>query len=181
MQVIIAQHQCCDLVLHLHQKRLALLGAERAGGDRLAEQNLDVDLMVRHRHAGRVVDRIGVDTPALLRVSDAAALGHAEIGTLGDHPGADRFTVDAQRVVGLVPDLGMGFGPRLDERADAAKEQQVDLRGQQALDQLGRGQVILGDGEGALHLGADRDRFRAPFEDAAARRDQPWVIIRPAR
>ena len=35
--------------------------------------------------AGRVVDRVGVDAPALYAVGDAAALGDAEIGALADH------------------------------------------------------------------------------------------------
>src|SRR5947209_2546195 len=35
--------------------------------------------------------------------------------------------------------------------------------------------------EGALHLGADRDRFSAALENSASRRNQRAVIIGPAR
>jgi len=63
----------------------------------------------------------------------------------------------------------MALALRFDECADAAEEQQVYLGRQQIADQLGRGQVVLGDAEDMLHLGADRDRLQGPVEDAATR------------
>src|SRR5262249_41596289 len=110
-------------VLHLRQKRVALLPAERPGGDCMAEQNLDVDLMVRHVDAGRVVDRVGVDAPALARVSDPAALGHGEVGAFADYRRSDLAAVDANRVVGTVAALRVALRWRLDIGSYAAKPQ----------------------------------------------------------
>ena len=86
--------------------------------------------MIRGVDAGRIVDRVGVDAPALERVGDAAALGDAEIGALADDLGADLVAVDAQRVVGAVADLGVALARGLDVGADAAEPQQID-RGRQ--------------------------------------------------
>ncbi len=137
--------------------------------------------MVGHVDTGRVVDRVGVDPPALQRIGNAAALGDAEIGPLPHDLGAQRLGIDAHRVVGAVAGFPLAFGMGFEVGADAAEEQQIDFGRQHLADQLGRGQVVFADGEDALHLGADRDRFGDAVEDAAAGRDQGAVVIHPAR
>ena len=72
LQIIVAQHQGGNIVGHLRQQRVAFLPAQRSGRDRAAEQDLDIDFVVRHRDAGRIVDRVGVDAAALQRIGDAA-------------------------------------------------------------------------------------------------------------
>ena len=67
------------------QQRVALLLGQLAVGDRQAEQDLDVDLVVGGVDAGRVVDRVGVDAPARQRVLDAPELRAAEVAAFGDH------------------------------------------------------------------------------------------------
>ena len=57
---------------------------ELAALDRDREQDLQVDLVIRAVDAGRVVDRVGVDAPAAVRVLDAAALGEAQVPALAD-------------------------------------------------------------------------------------------------
>ena len=83
-----------------------------------------------------------VSTPALLsiasvlmsppreRVLDAAPLGEPEVAALADDPAAEVGAVDAQRVVRLVADVGVGLGARLHVGADAAVVEQVDGRAQ---------------------------------------------------
>ena len=144
-----------------------------------AEQDLDVHLVVRRVDAGRVVDRVGVDAPARLRVLDAAELRAAEVAALDEHLAAQLAAVDAQRVVGAVADLRVRLGRRLDVGADAAVVEQVDRRLQDRVDELGRRQRVGGDRERRLDLRRDRDRLRAARMDAAAGRDAASRRSRP--
>ena len=75
----------------------------------------------------------------------------------------------------------MGFVCGLDVSSDTAEPQQIDGRGQQFADQLGRREMVRLDLEAALHLGADWDGFGAALENAAARRNHRAVIVGPAR
>ncbi len=56
---------------------------------------------------GRVVDEVGVDPAAVLRVLDAAALREPEVAALADHARADVAAVDPDRVVRAVADVGV--------------------------------------------------------------------------
>ena len=129
------------------KQRFAVGGRQCPGGDGAIDQNLEIDLMVGGVHAGRIVDRVGVDTAAGQRIGDAAALGDAEIGALADDFGADFIAVDAQRVVGPVAGFGVAFVRRLDVSADAAEPQQVDRGCEHFADQLGRSQPVGLDAE----------------------------------
>ena len=99
---------------------------ERAVGDRVAQQDLDVHLVVGAVDAGGVVDGVGVDPSAGERVLDPRALGEPEVAALGDDLAPQLGRVDAHRVVGPVADVGVGLGARLHERADPAVPQEVD-------------------------------------------------------
>src|SRR6202030_370467 len=103
---------------------------EGAAPDRVGQQDLDVDLVVGGVHTGRVVDEVGVDQPAAHRVLDPGGLGEAQVAAFGDHLGAQLGGVDADRVVGPVPGVGMGLVARLDVGADPAVPEQVH-RGRQ--------------------------------------------------
>ena len=72
LEVVVAQDQRGDVVGHLGEQRVALLLGQLAVGDRQAEQDLDVDLVIGGVDAGGVVDRIGVDAAAGQRVLDPA-------------------------------------------------------------------------------------------------------------
>ena len=56
-----------DRVGHLHQQRIALVAGHQPVGDRRAQEDLDVDLVVGGVDARHVVDRVGVDPPAARR------------------------------------------------------------------------------------------------------------------
>src|SRR6185437_4810809 len=94
---------------HLREQRVAVIERERAGADRAAERDLDIDLEVGGVDAGRIVDGVGVETYAAQASLDAAPLGHAEIGTLADHLAMQLSGGDADRIVGAVADLGVAF------------------------------------------------------------------------
>ena len=85
--------------------------------------------MVRHVDTGGIVDRIGVNAPALQRIGNAAALRDPEIGALSDDLGAQFLAIDAQRVIGAVADLAVSFVVGFDEGSDAAEKQEIDLGG----------------------------------------------------
>ena len=180
LQVVVAQHEVADLVGHAGEQRIALLERHVAARDDVAEQDLEVDLVVRGVDAGGIVDRVGVDASALaagpadLREFDAAALGDAEIGAFADHARAQLAPVDAQRVAGAVADLGMRLVRRLDVGADAAEPQQVDRRAQCGADQLRRRQRLGLDAEHAPHLRRQLDGFQLALEDAAAGARSAW-------
>src|SRR5579862_6199844 len=64
----------------------AVAGVERkfATDYRRLEQNLQIDLMIRHIDASRVVDRVSVDATAFQRVLDAPVLSESEVAAF-DH------------------------------------------------------------------------------------------------
>ena len=65
LQVVVAQHEVAHLVGHAGEQRVALLERHVAARDDVAEQDLEVDLVVRRVDAGGIVDRVGVDASAL--------------------------------------------------------------------------------------------------------------------
>jgi hypothetical protein len=100
--------------------------------------------MVGSVDAGRIVDGIGVDAPAVQRIFHAPALGEAEIGALADHLGAHLRAIDPEGVVRAVADFDVGLARRLHIGADPAQPEQVDRERHHRLDQLGgRGGVLL--------------------------------------
>ena len=128
LQVVVAQHKVGDLVGHLLQQLVALLAGHVAGLLHGAQQDLDVDLVVRAIDARRVVDGIRVAAPAGHVELDARPLGQAQVGALADDLGADLGGVDPQVVVGPVAGVGMGLAARLHVGADAAEPQELDRR-----------------------------------------------------
>ena len=101
-----------DLVGHLGEQLVALLAGHVAGVDHRAEQDLDVDLVVGAVDAGRVVDEVGVDPPALAGERDPRPLREAEIAALADDPAAQLLGVDPHRVVAAIERLGVALRPR---------------------------------------------------------------------
>ena len=112
------------------EQRVPIADRELAGRDDAVEEDLDVDLVVGQVDARAVVDRVGVDEAARERELDPAVLGEPEVAALADDAAAQLGAVDAHGVVRLVADVGVAFGARLHERADAAVPQQVDRRTQ---------------------------------------------------
>ena len=179
LEDVVAQHERGHVVGHLRQQRVALLVSQLAFADGQAEQDLDVDLVVRGVDARRVVDRIGVDAPAGERVFDPPELGATEVAAFGEDLAAQLAAVDAQCIVGAVAHLRMGLAGRLDVGADAAVVDQVHRRLEDRVDELGGRHRIGRDAERALDLGRDRDRLQAARMDAAAGRDQLGVVVGP--
>ncbi len=189
LRVVVAQHQRADLVGHLREGLVALLDREVALRHGRVEQDLDVHLVVRGVHAGAVVDRVRVDLTAgglratAQRVLDAAELGQAQVAALADDVHPQVRAVHPDRVVGLVADVRVRLGGRLDVRADAAVPEQVDLRLEDRLHQLGGGHLgdARRDAEGLPHLRVDRDRLGRAGVDAAALGEQLGVVVGPGR
>ena len=158
------------------------LHGQLAVAHELVEQDLDVDLVVAAVDAGGVVDRVGVDEPAVDRVLDTGELGEAEVAAFADDPGPEFVPVDAQRVVGPVADVGVALDRRLHVGADAAVPEQIDRGAQDRRDevvgpQLGHRRL---DAEHIAHLGRERDRLELAGVHAAAGRDQTLGRSRPS-
>ena len=95
LAVVVAQHEVRDLLAHGLEQIVAVRQRELPGPHDPVEEDLQVDLVVRHVDAGAVVDRVGVDEPARERVLDAPALGEPEVAALADDPAAEVGAVDA--------------------------------------------------------------------------------------
>src|SRR4029079_18092128 len=105
------------LVGRSREQLVAPLERERAVLDRGAEQDLDVDLVVRAVDARGVVDGVRVDATAGRGVLNAAELRQAEVAPLADDTGAQLASVDANRIVVAIAALGVRLVGGLDERA----------------------------------------------------------------
>ena len=124
-----------DFVGACGERAVARVEGELAAGHGGLEQNLQIDLVIGHIDAGRVVDRVGVDAAAGERVLDARVLGEAEVAALDDNFRAQLRCGDSACVVGVVGDFGVGLGRGANVGADAAVVKQIDRRAQNALDQ----------------------------------------------
>ena len=116
------------------------------------EQDLDVDLVIRHVDAAGVVDGVGVQVAAALPVLEARPLRQAEVAAFADDPRPHRRGVDADAIVGAIADVGVLLGRRLDVGADAAVVEQVDLRGQDRADHLLAARRLVLDAEQRARL-----------------------------
>jgi hypothetical protein len=164
---------------HLLEQFVALLRGQIALNDHVIQQDLDVDLVVRAVDAGRVVDRVVVQTTTGERVLDAAALRHAEVAALADDLGAELSGVHAQGVVGLVAGLAVRLSARLHVGPDPAVPQQVDGRSQDRADQVVGGQGVVRYIERGASLWRDHDRLRRAGPDTAALGNLLGVVVRP--
>ena len=130
---------------------------------------------------GRVVDRVGIDTPARHGVLDPSELRAAQVAPLGDHLALQLPPVDAQRVVGPVADLRVRFALRLDVGSDAAVVEKIHRRLEDRVHQLDRRQRVGGDSKRRFYLRRERDRFGAARMNASTGGDELGVVIGPRR
>ena len=136
--VVVGEHEVADLVGHLGQQLVARRPGQAAFAHRGGQRDLDVDLDVGRVDAAGIVDGVGIAGAALEAELDAGTLRGAEIGALADHLGAQFRRGDADRIVGAVADLLVGFATCPDIGADAAEPQQVDRRLEDRVHDLGR-------------------------------------------
>jgi hypothetical protein len=89
LQPVVFEHERGDFVGHRWTSSLTRAGfGQPPGALGRGQRDLDVDLVVRAIDAGRIVDEVGVDPPALQRELDAPGLRAAKVGTFADHLGA---------------------------------------------------------------------------------------------
>src|SRR5690606_27061219 len=106
--------------------RVPTVAIERAVGYGGREQDLEIDLAVRHLHAAGVVDRVRVAEAALEREAHARQLGEPEIAALAQHLAAQIDGIDANGVIGRVAHIRVSLFRRLHVRADTAVPHEVD-------------------------------------------------------
>ncbi len=135
--------------------------------------------MIAAIHAGRVVDRIGVDEPAVEGVLDPAALGEPEVAALADQLATQLAAVDAHAIVGPVADIGVRLGGGLHIGADTAVPQHVDGCAHDGGHKLHRGEHRLLGTERALRSRRDLDLFQGARVHAAAFGDERCGIVGP--
>ena len=177
--VVIGQHQQADFVGHRSQHIVALLECQVTGLNHAAEQDLDIDLMVRAIDTGRVVDGVAVDQAALLRKLDAPVLRAAQVTAFDHHLAAQLVAVDTESITGLVAHLGMALKAGLDVGADAAVVEQIDRRQQDGPQQFHRCQLRDRYAQCGARLVAQSDRFGAARVNAAAFGNQALVVVVP--
>src|SRR6185437_7214554 len=179
--VVVREHKLAYLGGHRREQLIPAAGGHLAIADDLVEQDLDVDLVVRGVHPGRVVDEVGVDQPATQRVLDPRLLGKAQVPALADDLGPKLSRVYPNRVAGPVTSVGLHLPARLDVGADAAVPQQIDRSLQDRRDQLvGRQRRDAWiEPERGGGLWRDRHRLGRPWPYTAARGDQAGVVVGP--
>src|SRR5699024_3976161 len=99
-----------------------------AAAQRIVEGDLDVDFPVRAVDAAGIVDKVGIDTPAVQRVFDPPALAESEVAAFAHDLAAQVAAVDSQGVVAAVAHIGVSLAGGLDVGADAAVPEQVHRR-----------------------------------------------------
>ena len=130
LQIIVAQDQRGNFVGHARQEPIPVAPFDAARALLGVEQNLQIHLNVGGIDSGRIIDEIGIDAAAGLRVFDTPALGESEIATFADDFGAHFATVDPHGIIAAVADVDGGFRARFDVSADATVPQQIDLHPQ---------------------------------------------------
>ncbi len=184
LRPVVLQDELGDRLGELLQQAVALVDGHPPGGHRRREQDLEVDLVVGHVDAARVVDRVGVDPTARERVLDPRALRQPEVPTLPDHLAAELRGIDPHGVVGRIAGFGVGLAGRLHVRPDPAVPEELRGRAQDRADQrlaVGRRLLVLGDAERPAGAGRELDLLRAPRHDHPAFAQEGPVVVVPAR
>ena len=169
LQVVVVEHVGHDVLRARLQQHVALVHRELSALHGEVQQDLDVHLVVGGVDARRVVDEVGVDAAALLRVLHPASLGEAEVPALAHDACAHLVAVDPNGVVRAVAHLGVALAVGLDVGADAAVPEQIDGRLQRPMDHLVGGHLlggIVGDPERRPCLWRQRHALRRPVDDA---------------
>ena len=179
LAIVVLQHQLGHIVSHLNQQLIALLLGQVAIGHHAVEQNLHVDLVVGTVHTTGIINKVGVQASAPKCILNPPQLRHAQVAALAHHLATQLRAVDAQAIVGLVPDIAVCLAGRLDVGADTAKPEQVHLGLEDMADQHVRGHPVGLDIQQLLHFRTDRDRLGASAENAAPLGDQLRVIVAP--
>src|SRR5262245_23233134 len=115
------------------------------------------------------------------RSADPATLGHAEIGALADHLGADLRAADADRVIAAVADRIVALRGGAHIGTDAAKEEQIDRRFEDRFDHFVRGRLGRGEAERGARFRRKRNLLRRARKHAAALGNERPVVVLPAR
>ena len=178
--VVVRQHPISNIIGEGQEHSLAILGGEGTLVEQGAQEQLDVDLVVGAVHTCRVVDGVGVDRHTVQCRFDTSQLGHTEVAALSDDPAAHVATVDADGVIGLVPDIGVALIGGLDVGSDSSVVDEVD-RGFEDLGHQFGGAALAGlESQNRGGLGAEVDRLRRPGEDSAPVGDELPVVVLPA-
>ena len=169
-----------DGVGHAGQKVVAHPLFQSASAHFCIKRDLDVDLVIRTVDARRIVDEVGVYTPAAQGKADSSCLRDAKVCAFTDNLGAHVRAVDAQRIIARVTNVEMAFSPILNIGADAAEPQELHGRFQDSRHQCSGFDFLCIDTEQQPDFRRSLDAFIATRKDAAAFRNQLWVIIEPA-
>ncbi|MEJ0047220.1 MAG: hypothetical protein WDN04_14725 [Rhodospirillales bacterium] len=113
-----------DIVGHRGKQFVARGTGKLRAAFQQAGQYFNIHFVVRGIDAGGIVDSIGIQMPAGQGEFNPASLGKPEIGAFAHHFHAQLVAVDADRVVGFVTGIGVGFAAGLHVAADAAEIEQ---------------------------------------------------------
>ena len=180
---VIGEAQVRHLLGHFGEKGVSRFHILQCFGlEQDAHEDLDVDLVVGHVDAARVVDGVRVQKDAVPGEFEAGLLRKAQVAALRDDLRANLLGVHAHPVVGSVAHVLMLFGRGLHVRADAAVVEQVHGGSEDGADQfLARHGVRGFEAECFSHLCGDQDGLGAAVEDAAALADERRVVVAPGR
>src|SRR5690625_5618646 len=95
------------------------------------EEDLEVDLAVRHIDTTRVIERIGIITSATKRILDPRSLRDTEAPTLPDDTSPQDGSIDSDRVIRWVTALAVRLRGCLAIGSDPTIPDQLDCTGQE--------------------------------------------------
>src|SRR5262245_57448745 len=179
--LVVLQYEASDLIGHFCEERVPLRQTELAVHNRLVQQDLDVDLVIRAVHSCGVVDGVGVDTATCTGELDPSTLSEPEVAALPYDAAPQLVRVDADRIVHSVAGLRVGLDACLDEGSDCTVPKQVDRRPEYRRDDLIRRQGVRLDAENLPRLAGQRNRLRGPGKDVTPRGEHVTIEVVPAR
>lgn len=84
LEIIAAQHQSRNLTGHPAKQCVTGFDVQLSRPHHLAQQNLDVDLVIGGVNSGGVVDKVGIDPATGLGKLHPAPLGQTQVAALAD-------------------------------------------------------------------------------------------------
>ncbi len=181
LRVVVRQDVRRHVLGHLPEQAVPRLPVDPAARDRPVQEDLQVHLVVRHVHTGRVVQRVRVAAPAGERVLDAGELRQPQVPPLAHHPDAELPGVHAHVVVPGIAHPAVRLTARLHVRADPPVPQEVRRRAEDRPDERVRVHLPLLDAQAVAGLGRELDPLRRALPDAAAGAQHGAVVVVPGR
>ena len=182
LAAVVRQNQRGDGVLDARRARDCARAIESSpDSHQRLQRDLEIDLVVGHVDARRVVDGVGVDAAAGERVLDAAGWVKPRLPPSATTRARSSPPFTRTLALALSPTSALVSLARLDVGADAAVEQQIRLHPEDRLDQAVAVERRRLDAEHGAELRRQRHHLSAARHDRRAAAERARIVVGPAR